>query len=299
MIKRALSSKKQQQRKTTADQRPAAQIEAPTYRRNRTMTNRSTVPEVTERARVNYLRSVRRKIGFIFIVVILCMIIIAIATSQFSSSVKVVTSQPDLVNSLDSEKYETLFDAYYKKHPLERFRFLTNYPRLVTSLQQAAPEIEAVEPAGIEHIGVSRYELVARRPVASWVVDDKRYYVDADGVTFTHNYYQEPTVSVVDNSGAHVVQGSAIASSRLLSFVGRVISLSSNEGLAITSIEIPTQSMRQLNLKGKGLPTVRVTIDRGVEAQVGDMAAAVRHLKKTGHTPKYVDVRVRGKAFYR
>lgn len=279
--------------------RPEAQPDVPTYRRNRTMTDRSALPEISERARIHQLRLLRRKIGIGILIVSICALLGAIGISQYSGSVRIVNRDTSLARSIDEESYRTLLSAYYRHHPIERFRFVTNYERLSAALQQEAPEIDAVRPAGTAGLAVSRYELVMRRPVASWTVGDKRYYVDAKGATFTRNYYDEPKVSVTDNSGASVAEGAAIASSRLLSFVGRVVALSSDQGVVIDSIEIPTQSMRQLSLKGKGMPAVRMVVDREVDVQVNDMVAALRHLKAVKAAPAYIDVRVEGKAFYK
>jgi hypothetical protein len=265
-------------KKSTSRQiRAKSAVEAPTYRRNRTMTDRSTVPEVSARARG---------------------VVIAIAISQFSGSVVVVNTDTTLTKPIELQAYQKLFVEYYRKHPLERFRFMTDHARLLAWLQHEMPEVQAVHPAGTQGFGVSRYEIIARTPVAGWVVDDKRYYVDAAGATFTENHYQEPRVSVVDNSGARVEQGAAIASGRLLSFVGRVIALSSEQGVTIDSIEIPVQSTRLVYLKGKGMPVVRMTIDRVAAVQVNDMVAALTFLKKAGRAVEYIDVRVEGKAFY-
>ena len=302
MIKISNPLKKKSSKAATqrdSGRRPASSDSLPTYRRNRTITDRSTVPGVTERARANYLRSVRRRVGFILAIILVALIVVGTAVSQLSGSVEITNSQTSLTKNIDQDRYSQLFDDYYKQHPLERFRFLTNYDRLTASLQQEAPEVQSIEPNGIGGIGVSRYELLMRRPVASWMIESSRFYVDASGVTFTENYYQEPAVSVVDNSGAVAIKGSAIASSRLLSFVGRVVALSEENGILINSIEIPSSSMRQLYLKGKGMPTVRVTIDRTAENQVKDMAEALDHLKRHKQSPGYIDVRVRGKAFYK
>lgn len=274
--------------------------QAPSYRRNRTITDRSTSPEVSERARIHHLRAVRRKIGLLLLGIGLVAVIVAVCVSQFSGSVKVVSqSDVDLSRQIDVDKYVSVFDEYFSKHPLERFRFFTDIRRLTLSLHDSTPEVLAVESHVMDSVGISSYELSMRRPVASWVVDGKRYYVDADGVTFNTNYYTEPRVSVVDNSGAQVVKGAAIASSRLLSFVGRVVSLSASEGIIVTSIEIPTNSMRQLNVKGKGIPMVKMTIDKSVEGQVADMVTAISHFKSEKASVRYIDVRAAGRVYYK
>lgn len=279
--------------------RPKAEREKPTYRRNRTITDRSTVPEVSERARAHYLHAVRRKVAIVLLIIVVGAGITAFGVSQFSGSVHIVSADTSMTRSIDESTYHDIFMTYYQRHPLERFRFLTDYNKLMAVFRQQAPEVETIHPAGMGGLGVSRYELTMRHPVASWAVDEERYYVDAEGVTFQNNYYEQPRVSVVDNSGANIKEGSAIASSRLLSFVGRVVALASSHDMKITKIEIPSESMRQIYVSGRGMPQIRMTTDRAVETQVNDMTAAIRHLRKTKTSVRYVDVRVEGKAFYR
>lgn len=283
----------------TARTRSEAQPEVSTYRRNRTMTDRSTLPEVSERVRIHQLRMLRRKIGIGIFIVLICVLLGVIGIGQYTGSVRLVNRDASLTRPIDDEAYRKLFDDYYQHHPVERFRFATNYERLSVALQRDATEIAMVKPAGTDSLSVSRYELIMRKPVASWTVEDRKYYVDAKGVTFTRNYYAEPAVSVTDNSGASIVKGSAIASSRLLSFVGRVIAISSEQAIRVTSIEIPAGSTRQLYIKGEGMPTVRMAVDREADVQVHDMAATLRYLKQMQKDVEYIDVRVEGKAFYR
>lgn len=288
-------------RRVRADASPAtAASQPPTYRRNRTMTDRSTVPEVSERARIHHLRAVRRKIGLLMLGVVAIGSIVGIGVGEFSGSVHVISqSDVNLSRKIDESVYRGLFDTYFARHPFDRFRFITDTKQLTDHLQEGAPEVSGIESYGFESIGVSQYEISVRKPVASWTVDGKKYYVDAEGATFQKNYYAEPKVSVIDNSGAEIVQGAAIASNRLLSFVGRVVSLSSSKHITVTSIEIPTNSMRQLNVKGRGIPTIKMTIDKTVEGQVGDMVEAINYFKRKKESPGYIDVRAPGRAYYK
>jgi hypothetical protein len=264
------------------------------------MTDRSTLPEVSERAEAHHLRRLRRKIGAVLVVVLVVLALIAIGVSQFSGSVVITAANSAKTTQPIREKqYQELFDEYYKKHPVERFRFVTNYEGLTAWLQESAPEVAKVVPDGMEELGVSRYRLEFRTPAASWQVNDKRYYVDTNGVTFLTNYFAEPSVTVIDNSGVKTEQGKAIASSRLLSFVGQVVALSSQKGVSVTQVEIPAQSTRQVYIHGEGLPVMRMTIDKGVGEQVNDMAAALQYFKERGETPSYIDVRVPSRAFYK
>lgn len=280
-------------------ERPQAVQTPPAYRRNRTITDRSSVPEVSERAHIHQMRTLRKKVGMILGISIASLVVIIIGLSQFTGSVTVsVSDSTSLTKQFDQTAYQKYFDTYYEKYPFERFRFLTNYDQLSLWIQSSAPEVLSVVPAGIDSLSVAHYEIRFRQPSAGWRVGSQQFYVDTSGVTYTRNYFPEPTVTVLDHSGARVEQGEAIASSRLLSFVGRAVALAKERGVEVTQIEIPTQSMRQVYVYGKDVPIIRMTIDRGVEVQIIDMAKALAFFKAKGESPSYVDVRTSGKAFY-
>ena len=297
--RRLRQSAREQGRGVASRKAPADSESLPSYRRNRTLTGSK--PEVgTERSRSHHLRRLRRRVGLLLAGALVAVATIAFGLRQFSGSVEVaIRDSSQLAKPVDSELYEGIFNECYQRHPLERFRFLTNYDQMLADMRIDAPELMAVEPDGSAGVGVSRYQLTLRQPVGSWVSNEVKYYVDANGVTFTRNVFDEPKVAVVDNSGAEVSEGAAIASGRLLSFVGRVVALSSDRGIDVTSIEVPSLTMRTLYVSvGQVSSTIRMTIDRAVEPQVSDMQVALRHFSGRA-APKYVDVRVQGKAFYR
>lgn len=274
-------------------------VTQPSYRRNRTLTGSK--PEVgTDRTRAHQLRSLRRKVGLVLMILLAAICVVAFGISQFSGSLKITLNDSQLLSrAVDTDLYQNLFDDYFEQYPLERFRFLTNHSQMISHMQTEAPEIVSIAPDGASGIGESRYQLKLRQPVASWTSNDIKYYVDSSGATFTRNYFQEPTVAVLDNSGAVVTEGAAIASGRLLSFVGRAVSLSGELGIDVSSIEIPPQSTRTLYIKVESLKsTVRMTIDGAVEAQVSDMRAAIEYFG-TRRQPEYIDVRVQGKSYYK
>ncbi len=282
-----------------ATTRPEATPQPPSFRRNRTITDRSTVPEVSERARIHQLRRLRRKVGVTLGVTVLILAVIVIGISQFTQSVAIVFSDTKTIKQPDAARYQQHFDDYFKQHPFERFRFMTNYDQLSQWMQGSASEIAKVTPRGLQSLGVVKYELRLREPLVSWTVNNEQYYVDTSGVTFEHNYFAQPTVSVIDESGVRVEQGSAIASDRLLSFVGRAVALANDNGVTVTKVEIPSESMRQIYLHGEGVPVVRMTTDRGVEYQIADMRRALDFIPAGGSVPQYIDVRTAGKVFYR
>lgn len=279
--------------------RPEPTPQPPAFRRNRTITDRSTVPEVSERARIHHLRKLRRKVGATLGIAVLALVVIIIGISQFTQSVYVALPDSGVVRQPNVEQYQRHFNEYFQRHPMQRFRFITNYDQLSQWMQESAPEVAKVTPRGLQSLGVAKYEVRLRQPLVSWTVNDEQYYVDTSGVTFRQNYFAQPTVAVIDDSGARIEQGSAIASSRLLSFVGRAVALAGDNGFTVIKVELPTGSMRQVYLHGEGAPVVRMTIDRGVEYQIEDMRRALAFFGGSGQSPQYIDVRTSGRVFYR
>jgi hypothetical protein len=138
-----------------------------------------------------------------------------------------------------------------------------------------------------------------RKPVAGWKIDNKQYFVDAKGVAFERNYYGNPTVQIVDDSGAVLQQGTTVASNRFLGFVGRIVALSKDRGYIVSQAILPAGTTRQLEVKIQDVgPLVKLSIDRPAGEQVEDMGRALVFLAGRGQSPAYVDVRVSGKAFY-
>ncbi len=267
------------------------------FRRGRTMTAQSSLPEVSERARLHHLRRLRRRLLLWLAIALVSATGLLVLLGQYTGRVEIVTSGEASLKA-EADRYSAAFEQYYAAFPFERLRFLTNTERLLGHLQSTAPEVVSVAARGSAGLGVSRYGLEFRQPVASWSISSERYYVDTAGVTFRHNYFDEPVVSVLDNSGARPEQGEAVASGRLLAFVGRVVSLAGAEGVAIQSVEIPAGAMRRVVVHVEGRPPAHMTIDRAEGAQVADMRSAFAFLEGRGETAEYIDVRAPGKVFY-
>ena len=139
-----------------------------------------------------------------------------------------------------------------------------------------------------------------RKPVVLWQVDSVKYFVDANGVSFTKNIYENPKVTIVDNSGVRYTPGTAIASARFLSFVGRSIGVMQSRGMSVNKITIPAGTSRQVEVLINDIPYPFIlSIDRLPGGQVEDMQRIIEYFARGGRLPKYVDIRVKGKAFYR
>lgn len=276
------------------------------FRRNRTLTGSlsARVASATEtrgdlqspRAQVHHLTLRRRKIMAVLSAVIV--VSVGLFGLLYSLTVTPVIQSDDAL-SLDTKRYVKIIDEYLARYPVERLRPLLDEQKLEDHLLQTVPEVAAVTQGGFDHLGGTDFTLTMRRPIASWVLGGKQYFVDGHGIPFLKNYYETPGVSVVDQSGIQQSPGTAVASSRFLAFVGRVVAEAKKHGLVIEQATIPSSTTRQLEVRvqGRGYP-VKLSLDRAAGEQVEDMKNAIGYFD-TRQPPQYIDVRVSGRAYYR
>lgn len=279
-----------------------------TFQRNRTLTgSTSNGVKTTQyrsdlespRTQAHHLALQRRKIGGVLLTVVAITSVLSFLLFQFTAKVTAVSGDSTVSKSLDSAAYDQAINDYLGANPLERFRFALDQSKLTSYLAQKLPEVESVSRVSAGGIGDTNYSLVMRHPVAGWTIGNKQYFVDSHGIAFERNYYTNPDVEIIDQSGVSVQQGSAIASNRFLGFVGRVVAVSKASGFVVTQAIIPKDTTRQLEIRINGVtPLVKLSIDRPVGEQIEDMSRALGYLSSHGLKPSYVDVRVSGKAFY-
>lgn len=216
---------------------------------------------------------------------------------EFTAGIHV--SPTDSSAIIEQERYQKVIDDYYSVHPIERLRFLTNNDELRKHMNRETPEVASVRVGGSAGFATSQFDLTLRKPIASWLIGNTQYYVDSTGVAFQDNYFQQPSVKIIDQSGVPQTAGTTVASSRFLSFVGRAVAFAKDYGLSVEQAVIPSGTTRQVELKVAGHEyPVRLSLDRPVGEQVEDMQRAIAHFDSKKLKPKYVDVRVSGKAFY-
>jgi len=278
------------------------------FKRNQTLTgsassNVKTLSEEkahlkSDRVVSHDLTKQRRHVGATLTLVVLSALSLFFLIYQFTASSTLVAT-PD--SSLQLNKtYAKSIDAYFARQPIERFRFALNEQHLYDYASQISPEIKSIKVNGNAGFGVSAFTVAVRKPTAVWNIGGQQKFVDANGVAFSRNYFSTPTVSIEDNSGIQVTGNNPVASNRFLGFVGTVIGLSAKEKLSVTKVSIPSGTSRQIELRLKGVsyPT-KLSVDRPAGEQVEDMARAITWMKREGNKPKYIDVRVSGKAYYR
>lgn len=280
------------------------------FRRNRTLTGSlsSDVSSVNEhrselkspRVQTHHLRKHRRRLFLLMVGVILAAAALGWLVFQSIAGVAIAVDTP--IASAEPGRYEQSVQNYLNARPFERNRKTINTESLALYLQDnGSPEVIAARvdpaPAGF---GVSRIALTMRKPLVSWQTGSSRLYVDGTGAAFTRNYFAEPSVQVIDETGIQAVNNQVLASDRFLGFIGRMVGRLQDQGLVVSKVVLPANTTRQLQLSiaDTSYP-LRVSIDRPAGAQAEDIARSIRYLASKGVTPEYIDVRVEGKAYYR
>lgn len=279
-----------------------------TFRRNRTLTGSlsSHVSSAGEpladlkspRTHAHDLTRQRRKVGGVFLgVIIICGLF---AGLLFEFTARPVVNASDGSISLQQDRYEKAVNDYLAAHPIERLRFVLNRQRLNEYIGRTLSEVISINPEGSAGFGASQFNIVVRKPLVGWLIGSTQYFVDSNGVPFRVNYYDTPSVRIIDQSGIQQAAGTAIASTRFLNFVGRAVSVAHDYGLVVEQAIIPADTTRQIQLRIQSHDyPIKLSLDRPVGEQVEDMQRTIAYLDSKGLKPQYVDVRVSGKAFYK
>ncbi|MEI6228907.1 MAG: hypothetical protein WCP11_02720 [Candidatus Saccharibacteria bacterium] len=268
------------------------------FRRNQTLANSQLAQ--SPRSQAHHLTIHRRKVLLVFGVVLLSVIFLWLLISNFTARVSVSVFNSNMSKTLDRANYEKVIQDFLDTNPMSRFTFFLDKVALNAFVSSKLPEVNMVSQQGMLQIGQTGFALTMRRPVAGWVINNKQYYVDAIGESFDINYFDNPSVQIIDNSGAANQSDTVVASRRFLGFVGKVVSESAGAGYTVTKAVLPPNTTRQLELSIKeGDYTVKLSIDRAAGEQIEDMVQALRYFNSKGYKPAFIDVRVSGKAFYK
>lgn len=288
----------------------ATHTDQQTFRRNRTLTGSSSDaisssehPQsdmLSHRSHAHRLAHVRRRIGSLLVFIIGGIILSFWLLTQLTAQVTIAFTDTTINDVQNTSKYQQAVNDYLAINPFARLRFLLDTEDLTKYLHTKVAEVDSVDSAHMGSIGETIFSFSMRKPVAGWKLGDKQYYVDAKGVAFEKNYFESPSVQIVDESGAALQQGTLIASNQFLGFVGRVVALSKARGYTVTDAILPAGTTRQLDIKLSGVvPVIKLSIDRPAGEQVEDMSRSLTYLTSRGAVPAYIDVRVSGKAYYK
>lgn len=299
---RANDSVPRRRRGDDAEQVPQEKVNKYQYRRNQTLSGYRGITEQEEspRHQAHQLALQRRRLGAIFLVVAIVVCALAFLLWQLIAQVHVTTSSKQLSSRFESSAYENAISEYLGINPAQRLRLALDEDALSAYVAAKLPEVEKLELSGTPGLSQSNFTVTFRTPVAGWQINANQYYVDVQGIVFEKNYYDTPTVQIVDESGVRPEQGSTIVGSRLLGFLGRVVAQAEGRGYTVTRAVLPQDATRELDLYFDSTSTrVKFSIDRGAGEQMEDADRSLKHLKSRNITAEYIDVRISGRAAYK
>lgn len=198
--------------------------------------------------------------------------------------------------------YRQTITDYLNSRPLERLRPLLDEDRLAAYLQaHDASEVREVATVTATELGGAHFELKMREPIAIWTINGRKQYVDGDGSIFLRNYYPQPDIEVIDESGLPFEEVTAVTSARFLRFIGVGIGYAIERKLPVKRAIVPADTTRQVQfaLDNTKKTRIKLTIDRPVGEQVEDALRSYQYLAQKGQGASSIDVRVSGKAYYR
>lgn len=265
------------------------------FRRGKTISRHQ--KEHSERSENQKLVIRRRKLGAFFLILAIFISLISIFLFQFISKVSVVSNES---KSQNLSKYEKSVEEYLNINPSERILSNLNKNALLESLQKDYPEVLSI--SDIKFNGLTSYKIYLdfRKPVASWLVDGKEFFVDSEGVSFNINNFEKPSLNIIDDSGAIVSNGKNVASSSFFSFIGKLVSAANKQGLEISKIRIPPLSLRQVEVSVKGVSYfARMSTADSAEGQIINFKKAIEYFITHKISPNYIDLRIEGKGYYK
>ena len=276
------------------------------FRRNRNLASGVGVAALanTPSARVSahQLRRRRRKIvlSLITMLGVAITIFILLTQSIFVTHIALYGQMSPLSPS-EQHQYAEIAQRYFNQHPLQRLRGLISLDKLAGFYADSGhTEVKSIVELQPTSLGAAQLTLKAREPIASWTSGGVTRYVDSDGAVFSENYYTKPPIRIVDQSNISVSSDTgAIASSRLLQFIGLASGGMKTYGYHITQINLPANTTRQVELVLDGGQRIKMTIDRSAGQQCEDASRALAYFAKHKTKIRYVDVRVSREAYYK
>lgn len=265
------------------------------FRRGKTISRHQ--KEHSERSENQKLVIRRRKLGAFFMILAIFISLISIFLFQFISKVSVVSNES---KSQNLSKYEKSVEEYLNINPSERILSNLNKNALLESLQKDYPEVLSI--SDIKFNGLTSYKIYLdfRKPVASWLVDGKEFFVDSEGVSFNVNNFEKPSLNIIDDSGAIVSNGKNVASSSFFSFIGKLVSAANKQGLEVSKIRIPPLSLRQVEVSVKGVSYfARMSTADSAEGQIINFKKAIEYFITHKISPNYIDLRIEGRGYYK
>lgn len=253
----------------------------------------------TDRLKLHELKAHRRKILRMFGFVMFIIACIGFLLANFIITPGIIASQPS-DKPVQADTYRNTMYSYFADRPMERFGFLLDQSNVERYIKQNHTEVQTVSVERDWYGGNVRIDIFFRTPLLVWKTGNQQFYVDNQGIAFTYNHFAEPTVAVTDQTGLSPDQSGAVASTRFIRFLGRMVGAVNDYGKGKVAAIIIPPSTREIDLKleGREYP-IKTNSDRDPLQQAEDIASALSHLDQKGIKPQYIDLRVAHKAFYK
>lgn len=122
--------------------------------------------------------------------------------------------------------------------------------------------------------------------VTTWMVNRKKIE--------TAKYVPQPTVDIIDESGQGITN-------KIKEYVGQLELDLKDIGLALNRVVVPAGKNREIDIYLNGYDEVyfKLNVDRGTAVSAEDAKRMIAYLTEHDIHPQYVDVRVKGKAYYK
>lgn len=278
------------------------------FRRSRTMTGSlsSSVKAAAEtradlqsdRIKHHNLKTKRRRISLYLLGTVLLLVAISTLINQFTLSTFMMRIKD--VPENETSSYHKSVDEYLASHPNERFAFSLRRDALTGFVQEKFPEVRSVSLSVQSWLQPSDITISLRQPIASWTIGETKYYIDDRGVAFQKNYSGEPALVVEDRTGIDPSSTGAVASERMIRYIGRLVAILSQSGFVVEKIELPPATSREVDVKLAGRSyVVKTSLDRDPAGQVADVVNAIKYLDQKKISPSYADVRVSSRLYYK
>ena len=277
---------------------------AASFRRNQTLNSGGTKGdknEYSQRLKRHEKRHLLRKVAIVLVFLFLIGSAgLYVCYNKISQSEIVVDNLSNIKKTINSNNYLTSINKYLANNFFENFSFWLNKNDLTAYLQKQYPEIKTVESVNMAGYEKATFDLKFRQPIAKWTINSTNYYIDESGVLFLRNYFSDPSVDIVDKNDIQTNTLNSTMSASLLSFIGKTIKATKQFGYSINQVVLPLNTSRQIAFTVNGSNTqVIFSLDRSIGEQAEDMANAFSYFGKKNKNPSYIDLRVKGEAFYK
>lgn len=252
----------------------------------------------SDRIKHHNLKTKRRRISLYLLGTVAVLVMISALINQFTLSTSVMSINGVPKGDIDS--YHKSIDEYFASHPNERFAFSLRQDALTAFVQDKFPEVRSVSVSVQPWLRPADVTVILRQPIASWTIGESKYFIDDRGVAFQRNYGEEPALVVEDRTGIDPSSTGAVASERMIRYIGRLVAILSQSGFVVEKVELPPATSREVDVKLADRPyVIKTSLDRDPAGQVADVVNAIKYLDQKKISPSYADVRVNSRLYYK